>query len=135
MCFVLSQHCFCFERIGTPEEDYFNINDYLIYSNEDRQNLINADLYTANDFLLIPTLDHNEIAAWYLLEKNNKKLWRKRHNDTFFNEFHNFIEDELLLHDWQTFERNKLLEFAVEWCHENQIKYTLKKASGFNKSK
>ena len=124
MYFQLAQSYFFFERILESANNYFNIEDYQVYSAEERQELINADTFRTNAFLLIPQLERNEIAIKYLTEKNNQKLLRKREHKDFYQRFHWYTEDNYLVDDWNSFEKSELITFASMWCEQNQIEFT-----------
>lgn len=118
--------CFFFEKLFDTNCNYFNIKDYQIYSVEERQGLISADNYEANDFLLIPQIERNEIVRKYLINGNNKNLLRKKGDKDFYRKFHWYLEDNHLVDDWRHFEQSELIAFASEWCEQNQVEFTLK---------
>lgn len=115
-----------FEKIFEAEYNYLNSINYQIFSEDERQELINTDLYQTEDFVLIPQMERNEIAALFLRKYNNKSLLREKSSNEFFHQFHWYIEDNHLVNEWQIFEQEELLKFAVDWCQRNRINYTEK---------
>lgn len=117
---------FCFEKITTDDENYFNLLDYRIYNEEERLQLIYNGVYIRDDFVLIPQINRYDIAIDFLKIKNMKKILHKIEISDFDQMFHWFIEDNNLKDEWHNFEEIKLIEFAAKWFDQNQIKYTLK---------
>lgn len=115
-----------FESITIEDNNYLNINDYHIYSQAERNNLTGSNIIEQSDFLLLPKIGRNEIVAKYLVQKNNKKLLSNKGDEDFFYKFHWYIEDNHLVDEWQNFEKRELMNFAANWCEQNDIKFTLK---------
>ncbi len=126
MYLQLREICFFFEKLLDTNCNYLNIKDYQIYSIEERQVFINVDTYEANDFLLIPQMERNEIVEKYLINRSNQNLLRKKANKDFYRKFHWYTEDHHLVDDWNHFEQSVLIAFASEWCEKNQIEFTKK---------
>lgn len=120
-----------FESIIEPSLNYFNIINYQIYSQSEKQNLLNSSVSKESDFILIPQIDRSEIVNMYIstLPKINFKHKKQLINN--FHKFHVFLEDNNLYESWKCYEENKLLGFCENWCIENNIKYT-KKANNEN---
>lgn len=111
-----------FEPIST----YLNRENYQIYHEKDRQELINLEIFDAGDFVSIPQTNRNEIVVKYLTKKNNKNLLCKQNDKDFFHKFHWYTEDNLLVDEWDDFEKAELINLAVRWCEQNQIRFSLK---------
>ena len=124
MYFKLKEHCFFFESIFDLKSNYFNVDDYKIYSQDERQELMNNGVFQKESFLLIPQIDRDEIVAEYLILKNNRRLLRQKNDKDFFMKFHFYTEGNRLVEEWNDFEEAKLIQFGSEWCEENQIKFT-----------
>jgi len=127
MYLQLTKICFIFEKILEDEYNYFNVEDYHVYSIEERQELINAETYKTDDFILISQMERNEIVEKYLVKNRNYKLLLNRKDYNFYDKFHWYIEDNNLVNDWNSFERFELIKFAVVWCKKNKIRFTTKK--------
>jgi len=124
MYLQLAQVAFFFEKVVEPGFNYFNTRDYQICSADERQRLLSTDTYEETTFLLIPQIDRNEIAAKYLVEKNNRNLLREREVEDFYRKFHWYVEDNHLANDWNHFEKLELIRFAATWCERNQLRFT-----------
>lgn len=111
-----------FEPIST----YLNRENYQIYHEKDRQELINLEIFDAGDFVSIPQTNRNEIVVKYLTKKNNKNLLCKQNDKDFYQNFHWYTEDNLLVDEWDDFEKAESINLAVRWCEQNQIRFSLK---------
>lgn len=121
----LGEICFFFEKVLDADNNYINLNDYQIYSIEERQELINIETYGVNDFLLIPQMDRNEIVIKFLKEKCNQKLLWKQHETRSFGKFHDYIEDNHLVEAWNNYEKSELIKFVSAWCEQKSIEFTI----------
>jgi len=126
MYLQLKQVIYYFEKILTPSNNYFNIFNYQFFSKEERQDLINTDIYRLDDFLPVPQLDRDDIVIAFLDKHNEKKMIREALNGNLFHKFHWYVEDNKLVDDWELFEKEELLRFAMGWCEQNHINYTCK---------
>ena len=118
---------FFFEYITKPKIYYFNTVDYKIYNSNERQDAINSDFFEKHNFLSIPQKNRDEIAVSYLLQKNDRsvmKLVRMQKEPNFYRDFHWYTEDNQLVKEWQLFEIEELMKFAMAWCKENNIVFT-----------
>ena len=122
----IAEICFYFEKHGFEADYYLNLNDYQVYSTEERHELIDSKTHQTADFLLIPKKESHEIVVKYLLQKNSQKLLRKKDDKDFRQKFHWYTEDKHLVEEWERFEEEELMSFASKWCEENQIKFTSK---------
>ncbi len=126
MYLILVEICFFFEKILDVDNNYLNLDNYQIYSIEERQELINIETYGVNDFLLIPQMDRNEIVIKFLKEKCNKKLLWIQNKTQSFGKFHDYIEENHLVEAWRNYEKSELIKFASVWCEQNNIEFTIK---------
>lgn len=123
----IAEHRFCFEFYSVDIPLYFfNINDYYIYDENEKQELIYNELYSDIDFLQIPQLNRDTIVYDFLKAKNELRLLRLKDERDFFGLFHNFYEENWLRDEWYEFEKAALIEFAREWCNNNGIKFSEK---------
>lgn len=120
-----------FESIIEPSLNYFNIINYQIYSQSEKQNLLNSSVSKESDFILIPQIDRSEIVNMYISTLPRINFKHKKQFINNFHKFHVFLEDNNLYESWKCYEENKLLDFCENWCVENNIKYT-KKADNEN---
>lgn len=128
MYLKLKDICYYFEKIGGFDYNYFNIHTYQICSQEEMQIIINDEIQGRNDFILIPQIDRCEIVENYLRNRNDRKMINHVNEikSGNFRLFHWYIEDNNLTDDWNSFEKDKLISFAANWCLKNAIKYTTK---------
>lgn len=115
-----------FDRLYGMSVTYFNKEDYQIYCEEERLELIDLEVFDESDFLLIPQIDYKELKARFLIKQNNKRLLRMQNDKDFDRKFHWYTEDNSLVGDWVDFVDTELISFAAKWCEQNQIKFTLK---------
>ncbi len=110
---------------------YFNPVDYQFYKNEERQSLINQEVYEKNDFVPVPKINFDEIMKEFLTGKNNIHLIRMMGGKDFTQKFYWYLEDNRLIEEFNAFEKSKIMDFAVEWCNTNRINYSRKISDSF----
>ena len=115
-----------FEYTSLSTFYYLNLIDYNVYCEKEYETLINLEIFVKNDFLLIPQNNRNEIMVKYLIKKNNQNLLQKQNDKDFCQKFHWYLEDNLLVDEWNCFENKELVNTAIKWCEQNQITFTLK---------
>lgn len=108
------------------ESVFFNPADYQFYKYEERQSLIDQEVYAKSDFLPVPRISFDEIIKEFLTAKNNIKLLRMMGGKDFTQKFYWYIEDNRLLEEFNSFEKSKTIDFAVNWCNTNGINHSPK---------
>ena len=108
------------------EPVYFNFSDYHFYEYEERQSLVNQEVYAKNDFIPVPKISIDEIMKEFLTGKKNIHLLRMMGSKDFTQKFYWYIEDNRFVEEFNAFEKLKIMDFAVQWCNTNGINYSCK---------
>lgn len=101
------------------------------YLNEVTGDFISGEMtgQSIPDLLKIPKIDNTQIKRLYVSQQLNiKSLMNKllrTPEDEFIHSFHLLIENSEFADEWYRFYESKLLQFAADWCNENNIRYTL----------
>jgi|GEM_PF-5832818 len=131
MIFYVSQRCGAFLDDGQKVHFEFCRVNYEVYRNDVIRKKKLYKLYGEDNFIVIPRMDYEEIVRKFLKRISKvRQQWFHAHNMPqsdfdFCHAFHCFYEETGCYEEFAAFEKSILCKFAVEWCEEQGIAYTL----------